>query len=62
MTEVISVKFKDSGRSYYFSPDGKTIKVELVDFIRPEKKFASFQELKENVIENAQQALEIVKL
>ena len=41
---------------------GKTIKVELVDFIRPEKKFASFQELKENVIENAQQALEIVKL
>lgn len=27
MTEVISVKFKDSGRSYYFSPDGKTIKV-----------------------------------
>ncbi len=23
MTEVISVKFKDSGKSYYFSPDGK---------------------------------------
>lgn len=41
---------------------GKTIKVELVDFIRPEKKFADFQELKENVIQNAQQALEIVKL
>ena len=27
MTEVISVKFKDSGKSYYFSPDGKTFKV-----------------------------------
>ena len=27
MTEVISVKFKDSGRSYYFAPDGKTVKV-----------------------------------
>ena len=27
MTEVISVKFKDSGRSYYFAPDGKTAKV-----------------------------------
>lgn len=27
MTEVISVKFKDSGRSYYFSPDGKTVNV-----------------------------------
>ncbi len=24
MTEVISVKFKDSGKSYYFSPDGKS--------------------------------------
>lgn len=24
MTQVISVKFKDSGKSYYFSPDGKT--------------------------------------
>lgn len=23
MTEVISVKFKDSGKNYYFSPDGK---------------------------------------
>lgn len=41
---------------------GKTIKVELVDFIRPEKKFESFEELKKNVIQNAQQALEIVKL
>lgn len=27
MTEVISVKFKENGRSYYFSPDGKTVKV-----------------------------------
>ena len=27
MTEVISVKFKDSGRSYYFAPDGKNVKV-----------------------------------
>ncbi len=27
MTEVISVKFKDSGRSYYFAPDGKTVAV-----------------------------------
>ena len=27
MTEVISVKFKDSGRSYYFAPDGKEVKV-----------------------------------
>ncbi len=27
MTEVISVKFKDTGRSYYFSPDGKDVKV-----------------------------------
>lgn len=40
----------------------KTIKVELVEFIRPEKKFASFEELKENVLQNAKQALEIVKL
>ena len=24
MTEVISVRFKDSGKNYYFSPDGKT--------------------------------------
>lgn len=24
MTEVISVKFKDSGKSYFFSPDGKS--------------------------------------
>lgn len=24
MTQVISVKFKDSGKNYYFSPDGKT--------------------------------------
>lgn len=41
---------------------GKTIKVELVDFIRPEKKFSSFDELKENVLQNAKQALEIVEL
>ncbi len=27
MTEVISVKFKDSGKNYYFSPDGKTYSV-----------------------------------
>lgn len=27
MTQVISVKFKDSGKSYYFSPDGKTYTV-----------------------------------
>ena len=27
MTEVISVKFKDNGRSYYFSPDQKQVKV-----------------------------------
>lgn len=26
MTEVISVKFKDSGKNYYFSPDGKSFK------------------------------------
>lgn len=26
MTEVISVKFKDSGKNYYFSPDGKGYK------------------------------------
>lgn len=26
MTEVISVKFKDSGKNYYFSPDGKSYK------------------------------------
>lgn len=24
MTEVISVKFKDGGRAYYFDPNGKT--------------------------------------
>ena len=24
MTHVISVKFKDSGKNYFFSPDGKT--------------------------------------
>ena len=27
MTEVISVKFKDNGRSYYFSPDSNRVKV-----------------------------------
>ena len=27
MTEVISVKFKETGRSYYFSPDGKKVKI-----------------------------------
>ena len=27
MTEVISVKFKENGRSYYFSPDGNVVKV-----------------------------------
>ncbi len=27
MTEVISVKFKDNGRSYYFSPDSNKVKV-----------------------------------
>lgn len=27
MTQVISVKFKDSGKSYYFSPDGKEYSV-----------------------------------
>ena len=26
MTEVVSVKFKDGGKAYYFSPDGKTVK------------------------------------
>lgn len=26
MTEVISVKFKDSGKNYFFSPDGKSYK------------------------------------
>ena len=27
MTEVISVKFKETGRAYYFSPAGKNVKV-----------------------------------
>lgn len=27
MTEVISVKFKDNGKDYYFSPDNKTVKI-----------------------------------
>jgi len=27
MTEVISVKFKETGRAYYFSPEGKAVKV-----------------------------------
>lgn len=27
MTEVISVKFKDGGRAYYFDPDGNTVNV-----------------------------------
>jgi cell fate regulator YaaT (PSP1 superfamily) len=27
MTEVISVKFKETGRAYYFSPAGKTVKL-----------------------------------
>lgn len=27
MTEVVSVKFKDGGKAYYFSPDGKTVNV-----------------------------------
>ncbi len=28
MIQVISVKFKDSGKNYYFSPDGRSYKVE----------------------------------
>ncbi len=40
---------------------GKTVTVELIDFIRPEKKFANFEDLKENVLQNAKQALEIIK-
>ena len=27
MTEVISVKFKDGGRAYFFDPDGITVDV-----------------------------------
>ena len=27
MTEVVSVKFKDTGKSYYFSPAGKVVKL-----------------------------------
>ena len=27
MTEVVSVKFKDTGKAYYFSPAGKSVKV-----------------------------------
>ncbi len=27
MTEVVSVKFKDTGKSYFFSPAGKTVKL-----------------------------------
>ncbi|MBR4116555.1 MAG: stage 0 sporulation family protein [Clostridia bacterium] len=27
MTEVVSVKFKDTGKAYYFSPAGKTVKI-----------------------------------
>lgn len=27
MTEVVSVKFKDTGKSYYFSPGGKTVQI-----------------------------------
>ena len=27
MTEVISVKFKDTGRGYYFSPEEKKVKI-----------------------------------
>ena len=27
MTEVISVKFKEGGRSYYFDPDGNTVNI-----------------------------------
>lgn len=27
MTEVVSVKFKDTGKSYFFAPNGKTVKI-----------------------------------
>ncbi len=27
MTEVVSVKFKDTGKAYYFAPEGKTVNV-----------------------------------
>lgn len=27
MTEVVSIKFKDTGKSYFFSPEGKTVKI-----------------------------------
>ncbi len=47
---------KYSGEDIY----GKTAKVELKEFIRPEIKFESLEELKQTVLKNGKQALEII--
>lgn len=41
---------------------GKTVDVRLKEFLRPERRFQSLQELKDTVLENGRQALELVKL
>lgn len=46
-----------------FSGDlyGKTIRLSLLQFLRPERKFASLEELKAEVLKNAEQAREIAE-
>ena len=41
---------------------GKNIKTEFIEFLRPEQKFASLDELKEAIFKNAEQARNIVPL
>lgn len=45
------------GESLY----GKMVKTELLDFIRPEKKFSGLEELRAMILKNAQQAKEIAE-
>ena len=40
---------------------GHTLRLELVDFLRPEKKFASLEELKEEIHRNAEQTRALLR-
>ena len=41
---------------------GKKITLEFLDFLRPEQKFDSLEDLKAAILKNAEQTREIVKL
>ena len=39
---------------------GENIRVDLIDFIRPEKKFSGIEELQNNILQNAETAKKII--